>query len=205
VLRERIVGWSLTVSLGALSMLAAHCGGYHLTHALARPADGQHMAHPAHGDHAAGVHQVEHGHLLPVASGSFIAVVLACLAAAIVMRRSRCCPPIHLRGLVAAQLVAFAAVEVLQRVVSDAPAAALTDLDALLALALQLPVAVVVYRLCRRAVAAVARLLGSREAPAPTRAPAPIAGPVTVHRPPKLHWMLAAGRRGPPTRRLVHI
>jgi hypothetical protein len=132
-------------------------------------------------------------------------VVLGFLAAAIVMRRSRCRPAISLAGLAVVQLVGFALTEMLGTVVHDTPATAALSPHSLVALALQVPVALVVFRLCQRAVAVVARLIGDRDAAPVAPSAAPVVAPATVHRPAILHWTLASGRRGPPTGRLVPV
>jgi hypothetical protein len=200
---QRIVTLLLTVSIGALSMLAAHCAGYHVTQAVAEPGTAAHGPHASHTAHA--THQVGHGDLLPVASGAFVMTVLAALAAAILMRRSSRRPVVSLAGLALVQLAGFVAVEVTTAVTRGVPVSTMLAPDTILALALQAPVAIVVFLLCRRAVAAVARLIRQRAAlPAPTRV-APNLAPSTAHRPPTLHWALAAGRRGPPAGQLAHI
>jgi hypothetical protein len=201
--RAGIAGWALTASLGVLSMLVAHCGGFHVAHVFAERAAESGAVH-AHGAHAHVPHHVEHGNLLPVASGAFIGVVLAGLAVAIVMRRQSRRPSVSLSALFVVQAVGFVAVTFVDRVVHDVPLTDVLRPGGLVAVALQVPVGVVVCFLCRRAVAAVARFLGRAESVSATRGAAPVAAPCTVHRPVTLHWTLAAGRRGPPRERLVH-
>jgi hypothetical protein len=120
------------------------------------------------------------------------------------MRRRDHHPVITLPSLLAVQLAGFVAVELAERATTDLSTAAHLSPDTLAALVLQLPIAVVVFRLCRRAVAAVARLVARRTADPAPRAPRPVPTPATVHRALALHWALAAGRRGPPRGRLAH-
>jgi len=177
--------WALTGSVGALSMLLAHCTGCHLA-ALTTPAHAEHASHEAH------------RHLLPVASGAFVLAVVALLSVAVAVHRHHRSPRLRLGRVLLVQLAAFAVVHLAQLIVGGVHNASLLANESLFTLLVQPSIAILVFWLCRRAMRAVERLFERRRSAPPRRAPAIQRTPSTRHHPASLHWALSAARRGPP-------
>lgn len=207
--------------LGTLSMLAAHCGGYQLVYLLESPAAPDTMAmsvHPGHGHHAAMSPPVVdahsgHAHVVPVASGAFLAllVVLVCLGA-LATRRIRVPPP-SASALFAVQVGLLVSMEGVERHIAGVdPVAMVADRRVLLAIALQLPAALLVARLGRKVVevaAVVAAVVAAAFGRVPRRVRVAAAIPERVAaRPVRLQsaqrgW--PPSLRGPPRNRPVPI
>lgn len=219
---ERLARVIATFGLGVLGMLAAHCGGYQLASVLqldvdaapVAPAHAVHVGHHLQGGHhlvpanhaspAVGDHHAGHGHVLPLASGAFLLVLLVVLVAAVLAgRRARFKVPC-VRTLLAAQLGLFTVMEVGERLWGGLdPTAALGERRVLLALLLQLPVAVLVVRLSRRVATLVAMALGARGTPSHPST-CDIACPVAEDTwPPTWCFGLTAAPRGPPAERFI--
>lgn len=201
MVRGRAASCLLTLAVGVLGMLLAHVGGYRL-------AELSTATEPAHAHRHLGapsaipvVDALGHDHLLPVASGAFGIVLVAAFMTTVFARRRHRLGRMHLRHLLASQVVSFALLEVVERVAQDIPASTLLGRDALLALLLQVPVALGVLWLCRQVAAAVERLFEKR--PCRHRRPAASRLPSGPHRPMVLHWALSGARRGPPV--LLHV
>jgi hypothetical protein len=196
---DRFVDWCFIAFLGALAMLAGHCAAYQVL----GPPEVEPMA--AHGDHAHAtldaVH-AHHAHMLPMGSAFFLATVAAGLACVVIARRRAQLPAMSAARLGAAQLVALVALEIVQRAAHGTGA---VDRRLLLAIALQLPIALVTVRLARRAVAAVGALLAGTTPL--TRAHVAISSPVPAcpPAPGAFLWLVSSPHRGPPPRALVAI
>ncbi len=219
---ERFTRSMGVLGLGVLGMLAAHCGGYQLAGVLGLDADpapgsverivhvGSHV-HDGHHleatDHVAAVigdHHAGHAHVLPLASGAFLLSLLVALAAGVLASRRAGLRPPGARTLLLTQLGLFVVMEVGERWFGGADVAAvLGERRVLLALALQLPVAVLVARLSRRVVALVAALFGRPRA-LRHRASIEVANiPSDVWWSPTRYVGLTAAPRGPPAERFT--
>jgi hypothetical protein len=138
-----------------------------------------------------------------VASGAFALAIIVGLGIAVGMSRHRRGPSLRLQHLLVVQLVGFAALEVGERAAQSVAPSSLLGTDALFALLLQLPVAILVFSLTRRAIRAVERLFERRRARPTWQPAAPARTPASRHHPASLHWALTAGRRGPPPAALI--
>lgn len=223
---ERLARVMGTVTLSMLGMLIAHCGGYQMAQlvpgnrpsgpapALAEAMHGGHAAHAAHAAHARpGGSSVlvqpdldgltaraggGHDHLVPMASGGLLVLAGAMLVVVVVRRRWRIEPP-RLTTLLAVQVGMFVLMDGGERVLSGVDLSAMFgERRVLLALALQVPLAMAVTALGRRVAELVAAIL-ERATAWPRRWPDRSRWvSERAQRVVRLHAELTAAPRGPP-------
>src|SRR5690606_21896467 len=152
---RRIGTAASTVGTATLAMIAAHCGGHQLATSLGLGPTGapgvapagladpalSHAHHLAHlGDTARpafGLVHADHGHVLPMASGAFLLAVVGALGALLAVRRRSTLRAPRPRTVLAVQLLAFAALELAERLPAGVGVAdTLTDRRVLLGLLL---------------------------------------------------------------------
>jgi hypothetical protein len=181
---ERLARVMGTVTLSMLGMLIAHCGGYQMAQlvpgnrpsgpapALAEAMHGGHGGHAAHARPGGSSVLVQpdldgltaragggHDHLVPMASGGLLVLAGAMLVVVVVRRRWRIEPP-RLTTLLAVQVGMFVLMDGGERVLSGVDLSAMFgERRVLLALALQVPLAMAVTALGRRVAELVAAIL----------------------------------------------
>lgn len=192
---ERLARVMGTVTLSMLGMLIAHCGGYQMAQlvpgnrpsgpapALAEAMHGGHGGHAAHARPGGSSVLVQpdldgltaragggHDHLVPMASGGLLVLAGAMLVVVVVRRRWRIEPP-RLTTLLAVQVGMFVLMDGGERVLSGVDLSAMFgERRVLLALALQVPLAMAVTALGRRVAELVAAIL-ERATASPRRWP----------------------------------
>lgn len=127
---RRIGTAAATVGTATLAMIAAHCGGHQLAAwlrlapavesgvaAATRSAEhAHHLAHVSGFAPTAPSLAHDHGHVLPMASGAFLLAILGALGVLLALRRRRTPRAPRVAVLLAIQLVAFAVLELTERV-----------------------------------------------------------------------------------------
>lgn len=190
------------VGVAVPAAVAAHCLGYELASRFGRLAGpvgagaGTGTAHSAHGMHAGEAASVHASHipLIPLTSGALLLAATAMLATVVTVRRVTDIPRLGLGRLVAAQFVVVGLIELAGWIANGSQAAG----PLLMALVIQVPVALVVFHLCRqvrRMVVHLVRSAGARQLTAAS--PLVAVAPVDV-RPSPLVWALSCPQRGPP-------
>lgn len=183
--------------------VAAHCLGYEVASDLEGVA-GPLAGGPAYGGHAAHAGEVASVHashlpLLPLTSGALLVAAVALLSGVVTIRRVADIPRVGLWPLLLAQLVVMGLIEFAGWATDASPAAG----PVVLALMVQVPVAVVVFHLCRQVHRMVVHLVRTGAARRlATSPPAVCVAPDDV-RPDPLVWALARPGRGPPGMALV--
>jgi hypothetical protein len=191
------------VGVAVPAAVAAHCLGYELASRfgqLAAPVGTGtstgtvHGAHGMHAGEAASVHTA-HLPLIPLTSGALLLAATAMLATVVTVRRVTDIPRLELGRLIAAQFAVVGMIELAGWMADGGHAPA----GLLMALVVQVPVAVVVFHLCRqvrRIVVHLVRSCGARQLTA--AAPLVAVAPMDV-RPSPLVWALSCPQRGPPS------
>jgi hypothetical protein len=190
------------VGVAVPAAVAAHCLGYELAFRfgqLAGPVGtgtstgAGHGVHGAHAGEAASVHAA-HLPLIPLTSGALLLAATAMLTMVVTVRRVTDIPRVGLGRLIAAQFAVVGMIELAGWMADGSHTAA----GLLMALVIQVPVAVVVFHLCRQVRRIVVHLVRSAGARQLTAAP-PVAGvaPMDI-RPSPLVWALSCPQRGPP-------
>lgn len=192
-------------SLAVPAAVAAHCAGYEIAAVGQRwlgplTGDGLHAAHDmgSHGTPLVGSH-AGHLPLVPLTTGALFVGAVGMLALLVGGRRAVGVRAPRLASLLAAQLAVLVAIEVAGAIAGMSPPAA----SVLFALALQLPVAVVMVQFARSARHLLVRLL--RAAPRPAR-PAPVLRlvPAILHPRSLRVWAMRPPGRGPPMPWMQH-
>lgn len=200
---RRLRGLPGLLGVAVPAAVAAHCLGYEFASRLERTAGPlvgrtSHGGHAAHGAEGAGVH-ASHLPLLPLTSGALLVAAAAMLAAVVTIRRVADIPRVGLWPLLLAQLTVMGLIELAGWATGASPAAA----PVLLAMMAQVPVAVVVFHLCREVRRLVVHLVCSSAARRLASSPPAVFVAHDDVRPDPLVWALACPGRGPPSMALV--
>lgn len=182
--------------------VAAHCVGYELAvrfGAMAGPVGGGvgHSGltgHGVHGGETASIHAT-HIPLIPLTSGALLVGAMAVLAAVVTARRVVNVPRIAVGTLIAAQFVVMGMIELAGWMAHGSLAVG----PVLVALVVQVPVAIVVFQLCRQVRHVVVRLIQSASVRRLTSLPPVVRVPLLQVRFEPLVWSLSCPGRGPPT------
>lgn len=181
------------VGVAVPAAVAAHCGGYELFHWLETWLGP--LSSDPHAHHSGSSVHANHFPLIPLSTGALLVGASVVLAVVLAGRRLGGLPSLNLRLLVIAQLI----VVVLIEVGAGAAGAGWQPAWLVAGLALQVPVALLVFSLVRHVRHAIARLLSH-----PHRLSAagtlPALGLRCVDLPPRSTWASPATVRGPPVR-----
>ena len=224
---RRPLGWlcrgAAVLLMGMLGMLIAHCGGYQIAAASglegARTQSAPRLDHVGHHgavhDHVASTDQVMpttadihagHGHVVPLASGAFLLLLVVMLAAAVMAGRHVRFRAPSASVLLVTQIGLFVAMELGEGWAGGtSPITLLGQPRALVAFLLQVPVAMLIARLGRRVATLIAAILGQRAVPSlrPPREVALFA--LDASWPPTRYGGFIAAPRGPPAKRFIAI
>lgn len=201
--------WSggVTCCLGVLGMVAAHCGA-HLLSGLVGIGAGEHSEHlhHAHLGHAgaeAGTDEMVH--LLPAATASSLALLVALVGGIVALRRYGRPTTPSLWRLLTIQFGALAVLEAVQIEMSSMSWADAAGNRLIYAAAIaQIPVAHLIHRWCRRTVAIARQFVGAARVRSTTDSPLVLSVPTAGSRVQRgLRLSLASAPRGPPTGRFI--
>lgn len=203
--------WSggVTCCLGVLGMVAAHCGA-HLLSGLAGIGASEHSEHlhHAHLGHSGAEHGTdEMVHLLPAATASSLALLIALVAGIVALRRYGRPTTPSVGRLLTIQFVALVTLETIQIEMSSMSWADAAGNHLIYAAAMaQIPVAHLIHRWCRRTIAIARKLVGAATVPFTTASTLVLAlAPTGLRVRRGLLLSLSSAPRGPPTGRFIRI